>query len=70
MMSEQFELDRTSEPVCPYCGHRNEEWWRQLDLHDSGGDQDFVCERCDRKFYCEVGAVWNFTTRTEDDEGA
>ncbi|OAJ67729.1 hypothetical protein [Gluconobacter cerinus] len=69
-MSEPTELDclLNPEPVCPYCGHKDRDWW---DSSEPLADEDIVqmeCGSCEREYTVSCSIEILFTTaKTEDD---
>lgn len=59
----QYEIDtyRTDVPVCPHCGHKDEEWWdgRSGDIEDGW---EATCGACEREYSVSVRTIIYFST--------
>jgi hypothetical protein len=47
------EVFREDYPTCPYCGHKDTEWWDGgLSDNEGWGDSvEWTCDHCDKKYY-------------------
>lgn len=55
--------DSHSEPVCPHCGERDQDWWDGLDDNKNDGDTwDVECPFCDEKYAICMSVSTDFTT--------
>jgi hypothetical protein len=52
----------TQEPVCPYCGYREEEWWDYNTLTDNDDEDIFTCGHCENEYNVTIHIDPNFTT--------
>ena len=63
--SEKRATAYTSEPICPYCGHHDEEWWDGESRLRGDGDQAWqACSQCNGDYETTIHIAPEFTTRT------
>lgn len=60
-MGEEFDCDYTDEPVCPYCGEEQSDFWEMMD------DDGLVdCQECEKEFrYVRITEVHYCTEKKE-----
>jgi transcription elongation factor Elf1 len=57
-----------SQPVCPHCETKHEQWRKEASLLDNNGRGKLVCRDCEQAFYCHSIMTLSFTT-TDNEEG-
>ena len=54
--------DYESEPVCPYCGHREMDAW-EISFGGAEGSTEITCGQCERDYFCEKSITVYYSTR-------
>jgi DNA-directed RNA polymerase subunit RPC12/RpoP len=59
-MTQEFKTSLMPEPVCPYCGYKERDWW-EWDIEQ---DQDEIteCGSCGEEYRYHVDITVQFTT--------
>jgi len=66
----KLEVEDTSDPVCPYCGEKEPEWWDfgAGNLNSDGDTIRITCRDCEKEFEIEINITYSFDTRKIDHE--
>lgn len=56
-----IDTDWTEQPVCPYCGHPDADWW-ESDLHDDGNTAELECAKCEKAYMAKISIINRFET--------
>ena len=59
---EEIDCEDTDNPVCPYCGIEDDEWYDPCD------DDEVTCGNCEKVYYIRVEVTYVFTSRKEEDK--
>lgn len=52
----------TSEPVCPHCGFKDQDWWDGIGPKDDGDSWVAECGECGREYKVTMSVSTHFET--------
>lgn len=62
MTEEAIETELTDEPVCPWCGNEDADWWELGDKIQDGNTVEVECDECGEPYDLEVVISYSFTS--------
>lgn len=61
MSGSKIDTEWTDQPVCPWCGHPDADWWEH-DLSDDGNTAELECLKCEKAYMAKVSIMTRFET--------
>lgn len=64
----EADMTLTDNPICPHCGHKDEEWWDSREVRLQCADQtewNAECPKCGKDYSVIIHLLTRFTTRVE-----
>lgn len=55
----------TKYPVCPVCGHADQDWWDSLEPKNDGDSWETNCGTCDAAYTVTMSVDVNFCTHVQ-----
>jgi hypothetical protein len=60
---ESIDHDWTDEPVCPYCGGEDQDWWDGLGIEvEDGTEWEATCGYCGEQYKVQACITTTFST--------
>jgi DNA-directed RNA polymerase subunit M/transcription elongation factor TFIIS len=66
---KEIDCEYTGNPVCPYCGHVDQEWWENSDAAKADDEESwlFDCPACDEEYRAKKYVTIRFDTEKKGD---
>jgi hypothetical protein len=65
---KDIDTEYTPDPVCPYCGFVDVDWYDGLDSKGDGDEWIAECPLCDKPYTCLIEIRTDFTTKRYEEE--